>query len=183
MGPAIRLFTMKTALLSLLLASALSLNLAACSDDSSDPAPVNAGGAPGSVPARAQSCATIDKGALALLDEARKQAASSGATDATADTSAPAFCDTYFAGCSDEDVALAAPQFECFASHSQSSSEEVAKACPAATLSASCEASLDQLKPPAEKAVCAGYFSCVFDHYKGSPSALISCLWEWYYVC
>jgi len=173
---------------------AIFLGLQGCSDEDATPAASagGAGGAPGSTLTRTESCATIDKGVNALIDEARKQAASAGAGGSAGDAGSAgsagdagpqSYCATYYAGCSDEDVALAAPQYACFAAHSTSTSDEVAKACPGPKLSASCEAALEKLKPPAEKAMCSSYFGCVFDHYHGSPFAWINCVWEWFYAC
>lgn len=178
----------------------LAICLIACSDDTSDPTPTPAatGGAPGSVPARAQSCATIDKGAIDLIEEARKKAASGGASGADGGAGAPSnaggypsFCDTYYAECSDADLALLAPQFACYSANKSAESGDVGKECPGPNnLSAECNAAMEKKKPPAEKAMCSSYFECV-SVLSSRPSGssiwegleFISCLWAWYYAC
>lgn len=173
--------------------TATALALLACSDDSSDAAPVNAGGAPGSVAARAQSCLTIDKGAATVVAQGAQPATGSAGQDGGESKS---MCDTLYTGCTDEDLAALVPQYECFTQHSTETTDAILAACPAtAKLSDACNASIDKAVSPSKgpsgfdgpQACWNACACCMRDlnyaaiyNYNSKAECDFACFWIWW---
>jgi len=128
--------------------AAVSLGLFACSSDD-EPAAAGAGGSPGVVATRAESCLTIDKGASGVVEQGVKQAGASagagGGGGAGGAVESKSMCDTLYTGCTDADLAALVPQYECMSKHAGETTEAILSACPSsAKLSDACNTSINK---------------------------------------